>query len=507
MNTKKKALKWLLILVCVLLACMFFARTLQTITTAKIQKISATRGKLEDKIAVKGEIRFSQGEPFTIEDARSLNIIVDKVMARPGYLIKPGDTLFTAYAPEFDSELAKIRVDYEKKVRELTVEVAGHLRITQESEHNRTYNQVLSTTDTYYNKLFLAQAAALAADYTLPEDIAAWGSDKQEAGASDAPAQAQTPEPTAEAATPAPTAQPTAAPAAGEASASPAPTATPDPEVVRKEKLMADLKQAMQEAYDAKVAMDAATDALRRIYMGTSPVRRTGDGVFDYIKKTDGFREEIAKLSRQMLELEEKKIALQNIRAPREGWLTEFTLKTGDKYDGSKPAYTLSKPGETPVFRCDITDVKKPITKGMKAVMEGSDRELTITEVQVASDGKKYAIIELDQETLSALGGLSKLMAQPQNLTIVYRASRTTTLIPASALRSGGDNKHYVFVVQQSWGGMLSNTTYTVKKQDVTVLETSAKLVSLEDDLSYVEIADREDRTLSDGRAVMEYVD
>ena len=46
MNTKKKALKWLLILVCVLLACMFFARTLQTITTAKIQKISATRGKL-----------------------------------------------------------------------------------------------------------------------------------------------------------------------------------------------------------------------------------------------------------------------------------------------------------------------------------------------------------------------------------------------------------------------------------------------------------------------------
>ena len=98
-------------------------------------------------------------------------------------------------------------------------------------------------------------------------------------------------------------------------------------------------------------------------------------------------------------------------------------------------------------------------------------------------------------------------MAQPQNLTIVYRAQRTTTLIPASALRSGGDNKHYVFVVQQNWGGMLSNTTYTVKKQDVTVLETSAKLVSLEDDLSYVEIADREDRTLSDGQAVMEYVD
>ncbi|NLD52287.1 MAG: hypothetical protein GX650_05275, partial [Clostridiales bacterium] len=62
MTSKRKALKALLILAVVLLLSMFFARTVQTITTAKVQKITATRGKLEDKIEVKGEIRFSEEE-------------------------------------------------------------------------------------------------------------------------------------------------------------------------------------------------------------------------------------------------------------------------------------------------------------------------------------------------------------------------------------------------------------------------------------------------------------
>ena len=78
MNTKRKALKGLLILACVLLASMYFAQTVQTITTAKVQKVSATRGKLEDRIDVKGEVRFSNSEPFTLDDARSMKLTVNQ---------------------------------------------------------------------------------------------------------------------------------------------------------------------------------------------------------------------------------------------------------------------------------------------------------------------------------------------------------------------------------------------------------------------------------------------
>ena len=95
MNTKKKALKGLLILGCVLLASMYFAQTVQTITTAKVQKVSATRGKLEDRIDVKGEVRFSNSEPFILEDARAMKLTVDQVLAQRGGLIKAGEPLFS----------------------------------------------------------------------------------------------------------------------------------------------------------------------------------------------------------------------------------------------------------------------------------------------------------------------------------------------------------------------------------------------------------------------------
>ena len=486
MTTKKKALKALVILASVLLLCLFFARTLQTITTAKIQKISTTRGKLEDKIPVKGEILFSEGEPFTLEDARTLPITVTKVMAKPGYLIKPGDTLFTAQVVGYEEELQKIKDEYDKKVRELAAEVAGHIRLPQSSEHNAYYNQVLKTTDVYFDRLFKVQAAAKAAGVTLPADIQSWV-DNTDALALNLRAQEAAEKEAAE--------QPAAEPGA-----TPAPSASGDA-------LKDSFEKEKQALYEARRKMDAATTTLHSIYRGTGPVKRTGDGIYDYIKKTDGMREEIARLSKKMLTLEGKKLGLLSTKATREGWLMAMELKMGDKYEGAKPAYTLSLPGETPVFRCEITDIKKPIAKGMKATLEGQNKELTITDIQVSADSKKYAIIALDQETITALGGLSKLMAQPQDLNILYKAQRTTTLIPASALRSGGESKYYVFTVQQGFGGMLSNTTYTVKKQDVTVIETSSKLAALEDDLSYVEIADREDRTLSDGQAVMEYVD
>ena len=359
MNTKKKALKWLLILVCVLLVCMFFARTLQTITTAKVQKINATRGKLEDRIAVKGEIRFSQGEPFTIEDARSLNIIVDKVMARPGYLIKPGDTLFTAYAPDFDSELGKIRTDYEKKVRELTVEVSGHLRLAQESDHNRAYNLVLSTTDDYYRKLFLAQRLPWRRTMPCPRILLSGASARRKPAKPAArqnqrpPLQMQQRPPPAETPAPIMTAAPTE-----RGDGQPATTATPSPEEQRRE---ADGRP--QAGYAgclrAKAAMDAPPSKLRRICQGNSPVRRIGDGVFDYIKDRRHARGHCQAVPPDA-GTGDKKIALQNNRAPR--LADRVYLKTGDKYDGSKPAYTLSKQGR-PLCSAATSRILKPISR------------------------------------------------------------------------------------------------------------------------------------------------
>ena len=45
-----------------------------------------------------------------------------------------------------------------------------------------------------------------------------------------------------------------------------------------------------------------------------------------------------------------------------------------------------------------------------------------------------------------------------------------------------------------------------VVKTSVRVLERGEKLVSIEDDLSYQQVADKEDRELTDNQTVMEYV-
>ncbi|NLB38714.1 MAG: hypothetical protein GX810_05635, partial [Clostridiales bacterium] len=90
---------------------------------------------------------------------------------------------------------------------------------------------------------------------------------------------------------------------------------------------------------------------------------------------------------------------------------------------------------------------------------------------------------------------------------VQYRAQKNTTLIPASAVRTDSDGSSFVYVIKQTWGGMLGNSTMTLTKQKVTVLETAARLVSLADDMSYMEIADREDRSISENQTVMEYVE
>lgn len=464
MKTKKRITKGFLLLISILLTGLFFARTVQTITTAKVQKISATRGKLEDRIELEGEVLFSHSEPVTVSDAGKLKQTVTKLMARPGYLIKPGDTLYTAATPDFEEKLEPLKTKYEEEVRKRAEKVAGGVRIRQTSEHNDYYNAMIKATDDYWNKLYAARAAALRAGKELPGDMDGWGME-------DWPEEDM-------------------------------PAAAPGEEDSEDR-----MKAAMREAYRAKLARDEATDMLKRIYTGQgSPAPKVSEGVFDYIREIDGMSENILSYLDQMLALERMRMALEEVKAEREGWLTAFPLEEGKPYDGSAPAYYLSAPGEMPVIRCDISDIKKTISEGMKARVNEENRELTISAVQVEADGRMFALIELDEAALSALGGLNKLMSGTVRVQVIYKAQRTTTLLPASALRSDGSGQYYVYAISQTSDGLFGNAAYTVNRREVTVIETSSKLAALEDDLSGIQIADGEDRALRDGLAVMEYV-
>ena len=61
MSKKKRALKALVWLGVIVAACMYFSRTIQTITTPKVKLVQATTGRIEQKISVDAKPYFPGG--------------------------------------------------------------------------------------------------------------------------------------------------------------------------------------------------------------------------------------------------------------------------------------------------------------------------------------------------------------------------------------------------------------------------------------------------------------
>lgn len=449
MNGKQKALKALCVLAVIIALCMFFSRTVQTITTPKIQRITATKGKLEEKISLSAQIYFPETEEVIVKNAKTLGITIDSVKVRAGYKVEKGDVIYTASAAEYESKRKTLQESYDKKVKELAEHRAGSIRLATTSAHNDTYNAMLDAHEAYYQAQYAARLAAQEAGYTLPEEEVAW------AELTDAPQAVQ---------------------------------------------------EAAAKAVEAGTALDAAVLALKRVY--TTGNGRVGEATFDFIKKLDQLKAELADLQDQLLELDQLNESLQTITAPHAGYITQVALKQGDSYDGSKPAFTISQEDAVPVLRADISAVTKTLSKGNKAALE-SGASTQVTEVLQDTDGKKYALLELTENALREGGGMSSMIGKDSiPVTITYKAAKNTTLLPASAVRLDSDNSYYVYVVSRNYGGgLLGGSEYTVQKSTVTILEKTDKMVSLGEDLQYTEIADREDRALTDGQAVMDYVD
>ena len=96
MKLKRFALRGLIVLFVAVALCMFFARTVQTITTPKVQLVQSTSGRFEDKMTFRAQVYFAETEEFTVEEAKDMNITVDKLYVRAGNYVKKGDIIFTA---------------------------------------------------------------------------------------------------------------------------------------------------------------------------------------------------------------------------------------------------------------------------------------------------------------------------------------------------------------------------------------------------------------------------
>ena len=401
MKLKRFALRGLIVLFVAVALCMFFARTVQTITTPKVQLVQSTSGRFEDKMTFRAQVYFAETEEFTVKEAKDMNITVDKLYVRAGNYVKKGDIIFTAKTPSYEEEIKKVREDYDAKNKELLELDVQNRKLSKESYQNTMYQQLLDAQDTLSEATYEARYAAAKESVVLTGDVSTWQSQLALSG-----------------------------------------------------EVSDELKAAVNKARTAQAAYEEARTAYFAVL--DNKKLKVSDDVFQYITKRNSLMEEIEDLNQKMVTLTVLETSLKAVVAPRDGYISERT---------------------------------------------------NVEKTTIASDGTKYLQMPMPETYLSSDSTAIRRFMQDGgvDVKITYRAKSATTLLAPSCVRSDGES-NYVYVVEYSGGGFLSQNTMKVKKTSVTVIERSDSTVSIQEDLSYRSIADREDRALEDGATVMEYV-
>ena len=451
MKLKRIALKGLIILAVTVALCMFFAKTVMTITTPKIQIVQASRGRLEQKINLRGQVHFPETDDHILSDAAKSNIVVDKVYVRPGHHVKAGETLFTAIIPDYEDKWKELQGKYDEKAKGLMDKDIENRNASKTSGQNALYDEVMDKQTALSAAEHNARTLALRQGVTLGADLAAWP--EQAAGKDD-------------------------------------------------------LVQAVSAVQTAKTAYDEAYAAFFKTF--NSAKTRVKSSTFKYINERNTLLKELNVITDDMVALADRKSKLTTITAPHDGYVVTMDVKNGDTYDGKKSAFTLSQENAAPVLRADITSLNKSIADGTRVDIAGDygSERTAVEKTVLESDGKKYVHVTLTENIISIKGGITRMVTDGDTeMTVTYRAKESATLVPASAVRNEGEGQDYVYLIQRNWGGFLGSSSMKAVKTSVTVLERGDKVISIQQEMDYQEIADREDRALTDDCTVMEYID
>ena len=454
MTKKGKALKGLLILAIIVALCMYFSKTIQTITTPKVKLAQSTTGRIEQKIALTAQPYFPVKTEVTLKKAADTPITVDKVYVSPGLYVEAGDTLFTANVNDYDTKETDLRDKYKTAAQKLIDLDIANRKSSKQSKRNELYDAMLDAQDALTAAESDARIAAAAEGLDLTFDQETWSALAKQKKASD------------------------------------------------------NVTQLIAKAGTARDTFNTARDAFYQSYENRKI--KVTDEVFKYINDRNAIVKEMRDISDDMVDLLEAKQTLSTIKAESAGYIVSMDVKEDVAYDGKSPAYTIAKKEDAPCLRADVTDLKKDVAEGAKVEVTGDydTFKTKVTGVVNGKDGRQYAEIALTDDILQSAGGMSKLLSSGNlDVNVVFRAKKNATLIPAGALRSEGDGNDYVFVVEYSGGGFLSSSGMIARKTTVTVIDRGDKAVSIQEDLSYKQIIERADRTVEDGKPVMEYVD
>lgn len=441
---KKMAIKGLVTLAAVVALCMFFSGTIKTISTAKVKLVTAKQGKLEEEIKLSGNLTFPETEDVKLALASDQSVTIKRVRVAKGRRVAAGDVLFEAEVSGYDKEMESLRGEYDAAQKEL-MELErknGDVRLKRTEEiWVEAYDALAKSKDGCMTAQTQLEVAAKLAGVTL-------SGGRLPSGETD------------------------------------------------------------ETLTDAQKAVDAAQAAQDEAQKKFNSANRLGisENVINYITQSRQLNEKLATTQEKITALDVMAQQARQVTAPHDGYIVEINVKAGDSYDGKTAALVISSESGDAVLRADTSKIEKKIDKGTQVtVKRDSDKTLTkkVTDSGVNEEGKRYIDVKLTDKDITNLGGGAALFSAAVEMTASYRASSSTTLLPASAVRGSGDSR-YVYIVSEE-SNALGQRVLKVKKQDVKVLSEVGSTVSIQDDLSRQRVAYMEDRAISDGSEVMVY--
>ena len=444
MNLKKFAIRGIVILAVCVALCLFFSGTVRTITTPKVRLTAAKRGKLEERVELACKPAFPEVDEigFALDSDTTLSIV--KVNTREGYTVQEGDVLVVAKVANFDQL---------RKTAQEAYDSASEALMTLENKNRGI--RVNRRDEAYADAFFAlrdARRAAVSLELTMDAQLSREGLERTDTGY---------------------------------------------PEGASDE--LMHMIDNWREADAARAAAQAEMDAVSRY---TVP-----DDVWTYIteqREQQEKKDEAEADLRRLVALDDRAKA---IVAPHAGYVASVDVKEGDVYDGSHPLLTITKADALPTLRADTGELTRAVSEGMTASLNPDSYDAVETRVIAVgtdNEGKKYADIEMTEQLIKARGSVYAMMQEDTTMTLIYRAREATSLVPTSAVRGSGDDR-YIYVTEQNTAAFGGNTL-KVHKMDVTVAGEYGGTTSIKEDVSYYTIAYGEDRAISDGDAVMEYL-
>ena len=444
MNLKKFAVRGIVSLAVFVALCMFFSGTVRTITTPKVRLTSAKRGKLEERVELSCKVAFPEVDKVEFPLGEDVTLSIVRVNTREGYTVEAGEVVIEARIANYDQQRKQYQEAYDG-ASEALLTLENKNRGLRISRRDRAY------ADAYY-ALRDARREAVALQMDLEAQLTKEGLQAVDEG-------------------------------------------YPEGASDELKKLIDEHRAAVKAQAEAQAAMDTASRY------------NVDDTVWSYITEQREQQQKQTEAEEALRALVAMNDKVQAITAPHDGYIAELLVKDGDTYDGSTPLYTLTAEDKLPTLRADVSELSRNVTEGMTVTMNPDSYdaiETKVINVGTDSEGRKYADIELTSQLIKARGSVYSMIQEETPMTLIYRAREATSLLPTSAVRGSGEER-YVYVAEQNTAAF-GGSTLKLHKMDVKVLGEYGGTTSIQEDISYYTIAYGEDRAISDGDAVMEYL-